>query len=278
VNEADALALVDLEGYGPVWGGGSERRALCPYCGDGHKRDKEHATLAVNVDSGAWTCHRCGRSGLLRERWTQSEPPIRRRTRPRPQPAPVAPTPAELAKQAEKRATLRGMWAAAVPIASTPGAAYLQGRSIPSSVAAAARVRFSGDWYGRPAVVFPVQGERGGLVAGEGRYTDGWPDPKTRTAGTKGAGVFVAGPGVLEAEAVTLCEGPITALSVAAAGYPALALLAAALLVGIFARMIQASAHHRELMERIPMSAARGESAVAGQQGEALELPVDGEA
>lgn len=224
MNEADALALADLK---QTWGEGHERRALCPFCGDGHKADKEHATLAYNVDTGVWQCHRCGRAGLLREHWTELEPRPRRRARPRPRPAPPAPTPAELAERAERRATLRRMWTAAAPIdapPAAPGVVYLQGRAIPVEVATEARVRFSSDWYGRPAVVFPVQGERGGLVAGEGRHTDGRADPKTHTVGEKGAGVFLAMPGALDAEGVTVCEGPITALSIAAAGYPALAL------------------------------------------------------
>jgi hypothetical protein len=226
MSERDALSLADLQAYGRIWGEGHERRALCPFCGDGHRPDKEHATLAFNTETGAWTCHRCGQSGLLREHWTELEPPTRRRTRPRPLPPPSAPSPAELAEQAEKRATLSRVWEAAVPIDApegAPGAGYLQGRAIPLEVAAAARVRFSADFYGRLAVLFPVQGERGGLIAVEGRYIDGGTSPKNRSAGPKSAGVFVAMPGALEADGVTICEGPITALSIAVAGYPALA-------------------------------------------------------
>jgi len=232
VSEPEALSLADLERTGRVWGSGRERRALCPFCGDEHGRDRAHACLAVNVDTGAWTCHRCERAGLLDERKTAraDDDPLRpRRRAPRrsaPPPAPREPTGAELAEAAEKRETLRRLWTAALPIdapGAAAGVAYLEGRGLPLQVAAAARVRFSRDWYGRPAVVFAVQDGRR-LVAAEGRYTDGGADPKGRTAGPKSSGVFVALPGALDADGVTLCEGPLTALAVAACGYPAVAL------------------------------------------------------
>ncbi len=148
------------------------------------------------------------------------------RQRPRPSPPRWDPSPAALAETAGKRETLRRMWTDTVPIA-TPGAAarYLEGRGIPLAVATAARVRFAADWYGREAVLFPVQDAAGTLVAAEGRHTDGRADPKGHTAGPKSHGVFEAMPRALfEADGVTLCEGPITALSVAAGSYPAAAL------------------------------------------------------
>ena len=39
-----ALSLRDLEAYGRLWGAGSERRALCPFCGDNHSATRR--TLA----------------------------------------------------------------------------------------------------------------------------------------------------------------------------------------------------------------------------------------
>jgi len=235
-----ALALADLETKGRVWGEGTERRARCPYCGDDHAQDRAHACLAVNADTGAWECHRCERRGRLREHWqaprdeAAAEPaPTRRTKRSRRPPAPAAPppprepSPAELADAAERRARLRRMWGAAVPIdapEAAPGAAYLEGRCIPLETAAAGRLRFARDWYGRPAVVAPVQGSDGRLVAAEGRYTDGGTNPKGRTTGPKGTGVFVATPGALDTNWPVLCEGPLTALSVAACGWAAVAL------------------------------------------------------
>ena len=228
MSESDHLSLAELEA-GRVWGSGRERRALCPFCGSDHRPDMAHASLAFNADTGAWHCHRCDRSGLLAEHHTPREPLPRsaRARKPRPLPAPRRePSPAELAEQAEKRSTLRRLWAGAVPVGeheAKAGADYLVGRGLPLLVAVDARVRFAADWYGRAAVVFPVQDAAGRLVAAEGRHCDAGA-PKTRSAGRKSSGVFVATPGALEAPAVMLCEGPITALSVAACGFPALAL------------------------------------------------------
>ena len=225
------LELDDLERTERVWGTGRERRALCPFCGDEHKRDREHACLTFNVDTGAWECKRCDRRGLLAEYWTQrpGDDPLRpRRPRPAPRSAPpLEPAPAEPTEAADRRETLRRMWAAAAPIdaaSAAPGAAYLAGRGVPLDAAQAARVRFSADWYGRPAVVFPVQAAGGRLVAAEGRYTDGGTDPKGRSAGPKSGGIFEALAGALFAEVVTVTEGPLTALSLAACGFPTVAL------------------------------------------------------
>jgi hypothetical protein len=125
------------------------------------------------------------------------------------------------------RKSLRGLWSSAVSIdapEAAPGVDYLWGRrGIPAWIAAEAGVRFSAGWYGRPVVGFPLRDELGLLVAAAGRYIDA-AAPQTRSAGPKRAGVFVAAPGALEADGVCLCEAPITALSVAVAGRPAIAL------------------------------------------------------
>jgi len=231
VSETDTLSLAELEAYGRVWGEGRERRALCPFCGHEHKPDKEHASLAFNAASGRWVCHRCERRGLLTE-YKDAEPwppggRPRRRARAKPLSEPRPPSPAELAEEAGKRETLRRLWAPSVPLdepAGEPGARYLEGRAIPREVAVAARLRYAADWYGRPAVVFPVQDDTGRLVAAEGRYIDGGTQPKSRSAGPKSRGVFVATPGALEADGVTVTEGPITALAVACTAYPSIAL------------------------------------------------------
>lgn len=230
MSEPSPLSLAELEAYGRAWGTGRERRALCPFCGDDHKRDQAHASLAFNDDTGAWTCHRCSRSGLLTEyKDEHRDEPLRLhgrkrlRAKRRPLPTPADPP----AEEPEKRDTLRRLWSPSVTIdapEAAPGAAYLVGRGIPLAVASAARVRFARDWYGAPAVLFPVQDEDGRLVAAEGRYLSPTAKPKSRSAGRKSRGVFCALPGAAEAVGVTLCEGPITALSVAACGFPAVAL------------------------------------------------------
>jgi len=238
MSEADPLTLAELEAYGRVWGEGRERRALCPFC-DHPKRDREHATLAFNAESGAWTCHRCGRSGLLGEHKTplsdeRSHAHKRRHaTRRTPPPAPADPAPMEDAEDARKRARLRRLWTGALPLTdplAVGGCVYLQRRGIPADVAIAARVRFAHEWgsantFVGPAVAFPLQDAAGRLVAAEGRFvTPPAGVAKSHSAGAKSRGVFEAMPGALEADGVTLCEGPITALAVAACGFPAVAL------------------------------------------------------
>jgi hypothetical protein len=192
--------------------------------------------MAVNMKTGAYRCMSCGFAGLFREHWQAPEDgagerqPRRQTRRSAPRalpPLPPPPTEDELADAAEARERLRRMWAPTVPIAApeaAPGAAYLAGRAIPLEAAAAARARYAADWYGRPAVVFPVQGADGRMLAAEGRYTDGGRNPKGRTCGPKSRGVFEASPGALAAEGLTLCEGPLTALAVAACGYPSAAI------------------------------------------------------
>jgi phage/plasmid primase-like uncharacterized protein len=235
--ETRALSLTDLDRYGRIWGAGRNRQALCPLCGDDHRRDQAHASLSFDSETGAWHCFRCKASGKLDEFKDHHEHDVdeqartkrRRGSRARKTapPPPRPPSPAELAEQAAKRDTLRRLWSASVPIdkpAARAGADYLwEVRRIPLVMARDARVRFARDWYGRPAVVFPVQDSAGRLVAAEARYIDKG-TPKSRSAGRKAAGVFVASLRALDGEGVAICEGPITALSLATCGLPAIAL------------------------------------------------------
>jgi len=240
----EPLSLADLEAFDPhaPAGAGTERRFCCPGCGTDKPRDTAHRSLSLNTATGAWNCYRCETGGKLREHWTE-RPRLSRRDReaqarqqrraaydltPRPAPRP------ELTAQAdnwrEHLADLRDL-------AGTPGADYLARRGIPLDLAVAAGVRYAPTWFGRrPAVVFPALERTGELVATQGRYIDGRDDPKTRTAGPAKAGAFHVpstvngrpyGPRDTAAPAVIVTEAPIDALSVAVAGYPALALFGA---------------------------------------------------
>jgi hypothetical protein len=91
-------------------------------------------------------------------------------------------------------------------------------------LAAEAGVLFSPDWYGRAAVVFLLRDASWNVVGAQGRHTDGRENPKAHNSPNAGAGVF-ATPGAWEADTLILCEGPIDALSLAAADFPAVALL-----------------------------------------------------
>jgi hypothetical protein len=233
---APALSLADLEAYDPGatrGAGAHERRFCCPLCGHDKPRDTTHRSLSVNAQSGAWTCYRCGGRGKVVERWTDRPRMTRRElgrerlrqafTRRRPTP------PARTAPAAD---TWRDHLANLEPLAGTPGAAYLLGRGIPLEVAEAAGAWYAPAWQSRrAAVVFTLTDRSGELVAAQGRYIDACDRPKARTAGPKSQGAFAAPATVngrtfspWEAPAVILTEAPLDALSLVAAGYPAVAL------------------------------------------------------
>lgn len=105
--------------------------------------------------------------------------------------------------------------------ANSPAEEYLEGRGIPADLARSARCRYASTW-GKigEAVVFPIIGEDGKAVAANGRSLTG---KTNRTYGPKSEGVFCT-PGALEADPVAIVEAPIDALSLAAAGLPAVAI------------------------------------------------------
>lgn len=245
--ETHALSLAELDAYDPQpLRRGDSAHYLCPLCHDerpGRPRDNAHRKLRV-WPHGAWYCVRCDAKGLLAEyktggaredvfAWT------RRRAAPSPEAVAeterrrVKPAAAADAEDARRRDRAAELWHAAVPIDApdaAPGAAYLEGRGVPLAVAARAGVRYHPAWPGRvgdtlhrlPAVVFRVADEAGAGVAAEGRWiAPPTPKDKARTYGPRGRGLFCATPGALDVSGVTVCEGAITALSMAAAGYPA---------------------------------------------------------
>jgi hypothetical protein len=234
ITERQVLSLAELEAYDPraPFHGGKERRFCCPLPACADKRiDAAHRSLTLNVESGAWHCWRCAGSGKVRERW--AVPPLRlvqarqrsaaaaRRAFALKPGSAISPAPAVAAKPSQPSSKLSSQRLAA--LASSPGAAYLKQRGIARDLADSAGVRWAPTWYGRPAVVFPLRDNAGQLVAMQGRHIDGRTDPKAHDLGPKGAGVF-ATPGAFEASTLIIVEGPICALSVAAAGKSAIAL------------------------------------------------------
>jgi phage/plasmid primase-like uncharacterized protein len=233
----DALSLAALEsfdGRSASGGGGANRRFLCPFCGDGKKRDGAHRSLSLETQTGLWNCHRCEAHGKLTDFWTPrngalDSPRQTAKTRAKSDRARLSelrPLESKPDDAGEWRARLRGL----VPLAGTGGAAYLESRGVPLDVAQLAGVRFCPDWFGSGAAVFPIRDRAGALVAAQGRHTSG---SGKFTTGPKSHGVFFApaladgltfgaldsrGPGVI------VCEAPIDALSLAACGFPALAL------------------------------------------------------
>ena len=219
-TERPVLTLAELEAFDPTApAGGRERRFLCslPGCTDKSK-GAGHRSLSVNVATGKWTCHRCSAGGVLRERWrpTGNQRDARRAAAlrafalPPPPPAPDL-TWKSLVKQLQ-------------PAVHVPAARrYLGQRGITPEVAAGCKVCFSAEWYGRPAVCFPIRDRAGALVAAHGRYIDGGTQPKCRTAGALQLGLY-ATPGALEAPRLVICEGPFDALSLFQVSVPAIAL------------------------------------------------------
>jgi hypothetical protein len=219
------LSLADLEAYDPRPSNrGRERRYLCLFCGDGKPKNAGHRSLSLNSESGAFYCYRCKASGKLRDYWTE-RPQQSRRERTRAairkafEVAPLTPNSDPASAPPEWKKHLRHL----APLQGTPGADYLIGRGLTIELCHAEGVRFCGNWLGRAAVVFPIRDQTGALVAAQGRYIDGRNDPKARTVGPKKRGAFITS-GVWEAPAVIVTEAPLDALSLATAGYPALAL------------------------------------------------------
>ena len=206
------LTLPELERYDPrAPNRHTQRRFLCPFCGDRKPRDAAHRSLCLNAATGAWLCHRCGEKGRLGECWAD-------------RPAGVPP-PARGHRVPPRRSfDWRGAWHGSSRLCGTPGAEYLRRRGIPARLAEASGVRFYSAWYGRPALLFPIQNEAGELIAVSGRFIDRRKCPKTQTAGRKSCGVFST-PGALTAEIVSVVEGEIDALSLALYGLPSVAMI-----------------------------------------------------
>lgn len=228
--ERPVLALADLEAFDPhAAPGARERRFRCPLepC-----RDKPKRSLSLNVESGLWSCYRCGAAGKVRERWEPRERPA---FAGRPSPVALArrafgldapPRPAAQPGRAASAALLPELLDRCRPLAGTPGHRYLIDRGIGLALAERAGVRWVADCYGRPGVAFLLRDPAGQPVAVHVRHTAGRDDPKCHTVGDRRLGAF-ATPGALDGPPAPLvvCEGPVDALSLAACGVPALALV-----------------------------------------------------
>jgi predicted RNA-binding Zn-ribbon protein involved in translation (DUF1610 family) len=227
---SEHLALADLERYDPHArdGGATERRFLCPRCGDGKPRDRAHRSLALNTRSGAFVCHRCGDKGLLKDFWTdEPKQTLRERRSAAVARAFALPDARGCRGAPEKREAALdpgAAWAASLPLDGTPGAVYMARRGIPADVATEAGVRYAQGFYNRPAVLFPMSDKGGALVAVNGRFVDAPRTPKTQTAGAKSLGLFTT-PGALSAPLVAICEGAFDALSLWLCGIASVAIV-----------------------------------------------------
>lgn len=242
----NAISLHDLGLFDPKissfsLGQSGERRCLCPLCGHSKPRDAAHRSLSLNTSTGLWRCYRCGESGKIRDAWEQHSPlPRRERARaglaqafalPLPAPTPTLTLTSAVAETSPAatqdkpmveswKRDLRGLRA----LDGTRAVAYLGGRGLPADDASAAGARFSSNFMGRPAIVFPLRDQSGALRGAHARYVDGRDRPKARTLGDKRESLFATADAfspILPALIVT--EAPLDALSLAHASYPALA-------------------------------------------------------
>jgi len=112
--------------------------------------------------------------------------------------------------------------ARALPLAGTPGQAYVERRGIPLELADLAGMRFDPDWNGRPAVLVGMYDQEDHLASVHGRYlTTLRGQDKMLTVGRPGG---VAGVGASwHAEPLILVEGIFDALSLAACGWAGVA-------------------------------------------------------
>ena len=112
--------------------------------------------------------------------------------------------------------------ARAVPLAGTPGQAYVERRGVPVEVADAAGVRFEADFGGRAAVIVALRDRSDSLVSVHGRYlTVVRGQDKMLTIGPGNGMIAVLGG--WQTEPLILVEGLFDALSLATCGSACLA-------------------------------------------------------
>lgn len=225
------LYLAQLEAGDPRAPQGTERRFCCPFCGDGKPRNSAHRSLNVNTQTGAFVCQRCKARGKLADFW-EERPQMNRRdfARQQLQRATALPaatptnTPSDEAQAKAQRLTAQ--LESAQPLEGTSGADYLLGRGVSVEVAEAAGVQFCPDWMksakwrGCAAVIFPIRDRAGEIVAAQGREIGG---AGKFSLGPKSQGIFATA-GAFDAKRFIIAEAPIDALSLAVAGFPAVAL------------------------------------------------------
>ena len=230
-TERPALSLAEIDAFDPH---GPSARKWCPMCGDDKPKDAAHRSLSVDRETGLWNCFRCGAGGLAREFWSEKPfLPSRERLK---NTFSLSTKPAEpetplLAPVDEARADVwRELWEQTQPLDATLGELYLRKRDVPLETARLAEVKWSSTWRGGAAVVFPIRDRNGELVAIQGRAVKG---SAKITYGPKKNGVFEAPitlgnrfcrPCDRAVPTIVLVEAPIDALSLAACGFPALAL------------------------------------------------------
>ena len=221
------LSLADVEAFDQPQGRDPEKVCRCPQC-----QSTERA-FHFNTTTGVFNCKRasCGITGKLTDFW-QDRPKASRQTRARNalsaafdlKPAKDAPTATTMPTSPEETPTAATWQTHFNKSKPATGAAmdYMAKRGIPQTIIEAAGVRCL-KFYERGYAVFPFCATNGETVAIQTRALDHEPDGH-RAYGPKSAGVFMTSPDALNLDRVIICEAPIDALSLAACGFPAIAL------------------------------------------------------
>lgn len=230
-----ALTLTDLEQFDPRSPQRTgERRFLCPLCGEDKPKDAAHRSFCINNSNGLYHCKRCNSKGRLKEFWEEKSSVNRAQIAARQlrRSFEIAPIQEKSEGQNGAQEDWKKLWESAESLQTgdrhRAAIAYLQKRAIAVDVARENEVCFVPDWHGRPMLGFPFKDANGEIVALGGRALwDGGIDKPA--SGPKKAGAFWAnalGFKPLDAAlpAIIVCEAPFDALSLAMAGYPALAI------------------------------------------------------
>lgn len=178
------------------------QRFRCIECG----KPNGDRNLEVAHDKGVYKCFKCDLAGRLGGISHYA-----------------APSPQQVAQMQTPKMDWRTRLAkcSAIDLAGTPGETYLAGRGIPLEVAQRCGVGFTGQMFRRAAVLFPIRGLDGRLVAVQGRHLDK-AEPRMHTIGPKKEGVFGT-PNWMDAPQFAITEAPIDAISLWMLGYPAVA-------------------------------------------------------
>lgn len=243
MSQVLTLKQLDSHDSRPQRVGGREVRYLCPLsdvCAS-KPRDNAHRSLCVNTQTGVYCCHRCQSKGKLKDFWEQRKP-LKRNQR------------AALVLRSRFTVTLDDKTKTKQPssdldslankfnsyrsaFANSPAAKYLEGRSIPQSIAEESGCGYAqawehwtkgnGDWklLGKDRrVIFPLWDQNGKLVAFHGRaIDDNFIGSSKITKGDKSLGVFLT-PNALSAHVVAICEGAVDALALWVSGVAAIAM------------------------------------------------------
>ena len=249
------LTLADIEAFDP---GNVTTRRLCPLCGSEKPKDTSHRSLSLDAQTGKWKCFRCNAGGVLREFWsdhaassqasfgksTFNARGSRLKTIFSVGDNAAASTSFEPLKSdlnaifatsdenvLSSTPSWQAKWESTIELQNTSGATYLEKRRIALPIALESQTRFHPQWSGHASVVFPLKNRIGEIVAAQARAIKG--DAKL-TGGPKIEGAFAApvkmktgrvfAPLDQNTPVIALVEAPIDALSLAVAGFPALAL------------------------------------------------------